>query len=188
MKKDLGVKTAIFPMPVLMIATYNDDGSVDVMNAAWGTMLDMDKVALNLTESHKTVKNIKARGCFTVGIADKEHVAEADYFGIVSGNIVKDKFEKSHLTATKSKNVDAPIVNEWKVSMECKLIEYQNDETGIGVIGKIVNVVADEEVLDEKGNVDASKLNALIYDPFANNYFKVGEKVGKAFQDGKKIK
>lgn len=133
MKKQIKNTEAIFPMPVLMIATYNEDGSVDVMNAAWGMMLDRDKIALNLTETHKTVKNIKERKSFTVSIADANHVKEADYFGIVSANIDKDKFQKSGLTAVKSKVVNAPIINEFPITMECEYIEYQDDENGCGV-------------------------------------------------------
>ena len=112
MKKNIKTTEAIFPMPVLMIATYNEDDSIDVMNAAWGTMLDRDYVILNLTESHKTVQNIKKRKAFTVSIADAKHVVEADYFGIVSANNTPNKFKKSGLTSVKSKLVDAPIIQE----------------------------------------------------------------------------
>ena len=112
MKKKIKTTEAIFPMPVLMIATYNEDNSIDVMNAAWGMMLERDLIVLNLTETHKTVKNIKERKAFTVSIADSKHVVEADYFGVVSGNNTPDKFKNSGLTAIKSENVDAPIVNE----------------------------------------------------------------------------
>ena len=117
MRKEIKTTEAIFPMPVLMIATYNEDGTIDVMNAAWGTMLERDHVILNLTESHKTVKNIKERKAFTVSIADSKHVVEADYFGIASGNNTKNKFENSKLTATKSSIVDAPIINEFPICM-----------------------------------------------------------------------
>ncbi len=187
MKKNIKVTEAIFPMPVLMIATYNDDGSVDVMNAAWGTMLERDHVILNLTESHKTVKNIKKRKALTVSIADAKHVAEADYFGVVSANFVADKFAKSGLTATRSKLVDAPIINEFPICMECEFIEYQNDKYGCGVIAKIVNVSADESVM--KGdNVDISKLNAITFDPYTHGYYTIGKRVGEAFKDGLKLK
>ena len=188
MMKDIETKTAIFPMPVLMISTYNEDGSVDVMNAAWGMMLDMDRIVLNLTETHKTVKNIKRNKAFTVSLADKEHMIEADYFGIVSANNTLDKFEKSGMSATKSDRVNAPIINEFPVCMECEFIEYQDGDTGCGVIGKVVNVKAADKVLDEDGNVDASKINALIYDPFNHNYYVTGEKVGKAFSEGRNLK
>ena len=187
MKKNIKVTEAIFPMPVLMIATYNEDGSVDVMNAAWGTMLERDHVILNLTESHKTVKNIKKRKALTVSIADAKHVAEADYFGVVSANFVADKFAKSGLTATRSKLVDAPIINEFPICMECEFIEYQNDKYGCGVIAKIVNVSADESVM--KGdNVDISKLNAITFDPYTHGYYTIGKRVGEAFKDGLKLK
>ncbi len=120
-------------MPVLMVATYNEDGSVNVMNAAWGTMQERGNVALNLTETHKTVINIKARKAFTVSIADAAHVVEADYFGVVSGNKEPKKFEKSGMTATKSDLIDAPIINEFPICMECEFIEYQDNEYGCGV-------------------------------------------------------
>jgi len=187
MRKKLNVTDGIFPMPVLMIATYNDDGSVNVMNAAWGTMIDRDKVALNLSETHKTVKNIKERKGFTVSIADAAHVVEADYFGVVSGNNDPKKFEKSNLTATRSEFVDAPVVNEFPICLECEFVEYQGDENGIGVVGKVVNVTADEKVMKD-GKIDMSLVNAIAYDPFTLGYYKVTERVGDAFKDGLKIK
>ncbi len=187
MKKNIKNKQAIFPMPVLMIATYNDDGSVNVMNAAWGTMVSMDTVALNLTETHKTVQNIKKRGAFTVSIADSAHVIEADYFGMASGKKVADKLTAAGMTATKSENVDAPIINEFPICMECEYIEFQSDEYGLGVIGKVVNTCVEESVMTD-GNVDISKLNAIAFDPYTNGYYKIGERVGDAFSDGKKLK
>lgn len=187
MRKSIKTTEAIFPMPVLLVATYNEDGTIDVMNAAWGTMLSRDIVVLNLTETHKTVKNIKARKALTVSIADAAHVKEADYFGVISGNDTKDKFEKSGLTATKSENVDAPIINEFPLCMECEFIEYQSDEYGCGVIAKVVNVTADESVMkDDK--VDIQLVNAIAFDPYTHGYYKVTERVGNAFKDGFQIK
>lgn len=187
MRRDIKTTEAVFPMPVLMIATYNEDGSVDVMNAAWGTMLERDYIILNLTETHKTVQNIKARKAFTVSIADSKHVVEADYFGVVSGNKVPDKFAKSGLTAKKSERVDAPIINEFPLCMECEFIEYQDDQYGCGVIGKIVNTTADEAVLTD-GKVDIEKVSAIAFDPYTHGYYKVTERVGEAFKDGMKLK
>ncbi len=183
MRKDIKTTEAIFPMPVLMIATYNEDGTVDVMNAAWGTMLERNQVILNLTETHKTVKNIKERKAFTVSIADSLHVKEADYFGVVSGNNTPNKFEKSGLTTTKSEKVDAPIINEFPICMECEFIEYGD----CGVIGKIINVSVDEKVMTE-GKVDIEKLNAIAFDPYTHGYYKVTGRVGEAFKDGFEIK
>ncbi len=187
MRKNIKTTEAIFPMPVLMVATYNEDGTIDVMNAAWGTMLSRNQVILNLTETHKTVKNIKKRGAFTVSIADANHVVEADYFGVVSGNNTKNKFENSKLSATKSENVDAPIINEFPICMECKFIEYQDDEYGCGVVGEIVNVSADEKVMNGE-NVDISLVNAIAFDPYTHGYYKIGERVGDAFKDGFQLK
>lgn len=187
MRKNIKTTEAIFPMPVLLVATYNEDGSVNVMNAAWGTMLDRDMVALNLTESHKTVKNIKDKKAFTISIADAKHVKEADYFGVVSGNKVLDKFEKSGLSASKSSHVDAPIINEFPICMECEFIEYQDDATGLGVIGKVVNVSVDEKYMTND-KVDVEKIEAIAFDPYTHGYYKVTQRVGDAFSDGLKLR
>lgn len=187
MRTKLNITEGIFPMPVLMVATYNEDGSVNVMNAAWGTMQERNMVALNLTETHKTVKNIKARGAFTVSIADADHLIEADYFGVESGNRVSDKFARSGLTASKADAVDAPVINEFPLCLECEFVEYQSGEYGCGVIGKVVNVTADESVM-VNGKVDMSLVNAIAFDPYTHGYYKVTERVGEAFKDGLKLK
>ncbi len=187
MRKNIKTTEAIFPMPVLMIATYNEDGSVNVMNAAWGTMLSRDHVILNLTETHKTVKNIKKRKAFTVSIADSKHVVEADYFGVVSGNNTPNKFENSGLSVIKSENVDAPIINEFPICLECEFIEYQDDKYGCGVIGKVVNVTADENVMNGE-NVDIELVDAIAFDPYTHGYYKVTQRVGDAFKDGLQLK
>jgi len=187
MRTKLNITEGIFPMPVLMVATYNEDGSVNVMNAAWGTMQARDTVALNLTESHKTVKNIKARGAFTVSIADATHVVEADYFGVESGNKNPEKFSRSGLTSSKAETVDAPVINEFPLCLECEFIEYQDNEYGCGVIGKVVNVTADESIMVD-GKPDMSLVNAIAFDPYTHGYYKVTERVGEAFSDGLKLK
>ena len=187
MRMKLNLTEGIFPMPVLMVATYNEDGSVNVMNAAWGTMQERGNVALKLSETHKTVKNIKKRGAFTVSIADAAHVVEADYFGVESGNKVAQKLENSGLTASKSEIIDAPIINEFPLCLECEFIEYQDGKYGCGVIGKVVNVTADETVMVD-GKVDMSLVNAIAFDPYTHGYYKVTERVGEAFRDGIRLK
>lgn len=187
MRTKLNITEGIFPMPVLMVATYNEDGSVNVMNAAWGTMQERGNVALNLTESHKTVKNIKARGAFTVSIADAAHIAEADYFGVESGNDTADKFARSGLTSSKAETVDAPVINEFPICLECEFIEYQDNEYGCGVIGKVTSITADDSVM-KNGNIDMSLVNAIAFDPYTHGYYKVTERVGEAFKDGLKLK
>ena len=187
MRTKLNITEGIFPMPVLMVATYNEDGSVNVMNAAWGTMQSRGTVALNLTETHKTVKNIKAKKAFTVSIADAAHLVETDYFGVESGNKVNDKFERSGLTASKAEMVDAPVINEFPLCLECEFIEYQHNDYGVGVIGKVVNVTADEHVMVD-GKLDMSLVNAIAFDPYTHGYYKVTERVGEAFKDGLKLK
>lgn len=184
MKKDLGVKPYLFPMPVLMIATYGDDGTVDVMNMAWGGICAENMVSLNIDADHKTAKNIKKRGAFTLSIADVPHIQAADFFGIASGNKMEDKFARSGLTAVKSEKVDAPVVQEFPLTLECKVVEDKMEVYGHHVLGEIVGVLADESVLDETGKVDASKLNAFAFDQFRSGYYAIGEKVGQAWHTG----
>lgn len=184
MLKDLGVKPYLFPMPVLMIATYGSDSSVDVMNMAWGGICDTNMVALNISESHKTAQNIKDRMAFTVSIADVDHIEAADFFGIATGNKMNDKFERSGLHAQKSRHVDAPVVTDFPVTLECKVKELQHSDAGFRVVGEIINVLADEKVLDENAKVDPSKLNALVFDQFQSGYYAIGEKVGQAWKTG----
>lgn len=184
MRKNLEIVPAIFPMPVLMIATYNEDRSIDVMNAAWGMACDFKHIQLNLSAGHKTTQNIKRTGCFTVGLATTETLKESDYFGIASANTVKDKFERSGMTAVKSELINAPIIENYPVCMECKAVEVDGE---LGVMGEIVNLSVDEKYLDATGKPDLSKMNTIAYDPFTHGYYEVNKKVGQAFSDGKTL-
>lgn len=185
MKKDLGVKPYLFPMPVLIVGTYCEDGTPDAMNAAYGALADFNTVALYLSESHKTVANIKNRKAFTVAVADDKHVVPCDYVGIVSANNDIKKMEKSGFALSKSKNVDAPVIDDLPLTLECKL-DYIDEKSG-AVYGEIVNVLADESVLTN-GNVDMNKLSPISYDPASRSYFSTGKKVGTAFHDGNALK
>ena len=184
MKRSFKPSPFLAPMPVLMIATYGPDGTVDVMNMAWGGICGTDKVALNITETHRTVANIKERRAFTIAVADVAHVQEADFFGIATGNRMADKFERSGLTAARSEHVDAPVIEEFPLTLECEVLEAGESVSGYRVVGRIVNVSVDEKVLDEKGKVDPAKLNAFAFDQFQNGYYKIGEKVGQAWKAG----
>lgn len=155
MRKNFGKKTWFYPLPVLIIGSYDENGKADAMNAAWGGIYDSDKVVLCLSENHKTTQNIKKRGAFTVSFADTAHVVEADYVGLVSANEVEDKLERAGFHTTKSEFVDAPLINELPMTLECKLIKVNEDGN---IIGEIVNVNADDSVLGEDGMIDATKL------------------------------
>ena len=177
MRKNLGSQPAVFPMPVLMVASYDENGTVQVMNAAWGMICDMDKIALFIDEDHATTRAIRQTGAFTVSIADKDHMDVADYYGIATGNKMPDKFERSGYHAEKSTYVNAPGITEFPVTLECELAEITQTENLHAVVGRIVNVSADEKVLSENGKIDPMKLNALIFDQFQNGYYrKTGKK------------
>lgn len=184
MKKDLGVVPAVYPMPVLMVAAYDKNEKVNVMNAAWGQICDEDKIILFIGEGKKTWLNIKESKAFTVSLADKAHMDAADFFGIASGNKIDDKFERTGYHAAKSDKVHAPVIDEFPVAMECELLEFLHTDYVDGIVGKIVNVKAEEAVLDEKGKVDPAKLQALMFDQFRHGYYVTGEQVGKAWNAG----
>jgi len=183
MKKELKITPGIFPMPVLMIGTYNEDGTVDVMNAAWGMAQSMKHLKLCLTELHKTVKNMKRTMSCTVALATKYYIAESDYLGMVSANNVGNKFEKSGLHSVKSEKVDAPIIEEYPICMECKVIGFEDDGTLVEVVG----VQAEEKYLNEDGTIKLDEMGIISYDPFGHGYYVVGEKIGQAFSDGKRL-
>ncbi len=182
MRKDFGSETYFFPLPVLVIGTYDENGVPNAMNAAWGGIFDYGKVNIQLS-SHKTTDNIERMKAFTISFADKKHLVEADYVGIVSGNKVPNKLEVAGLHTEKSKFVNAPILTDFPVTLECEL-DFNDDGT---VVGKIVNVSADESVLGADGRIDVEKLDLIAYDPVNHNYYEMGKVVGKAFSDGKKL-
>ncbi|GAA6492458.1 MAG TPA: flavin reductase family protein [Candidatus Bariatricus faecipullorum] len=186
MRKNFGAKPYMYPQPVLIIATYDKEGNPDAMNAAWGGISESDQISMCLSAGHKTTKNILERKAFTVSMADAAHVTEADYLGVVSGNDVTDKLEKAGLHTTKSSFVDAPLIDEFPMALECELVSY--DEESCRMVGKIVNVCAEESVLDESGKISPAKLRPITFDPVNNDYLVLGEKVGNAFQDGMKLK
>jgi flavin reductase (DIM6/NTAB) family NADH-FMN oxidoreductase RutF len=187
MKKALGAIPAVFQMPVLMIATYDENGKVNVMNAAWGMISDMNQITLFLSEDHKTTVNILTTKAFTVALADKDHMDVADFFGIATGNTMKDKFERTGYTAVKSAFVNAPVIEEFPVCIECEFLEELDTGNIHGVVGKIVNVMAEESALDEEGKLDVTKLQILMFDNSKHGYFTVGEQVGTAWNAGMEL-
>ena len=184
MRKNFGAQSDVYPMPVFIVAAYDENGKPNCMNAAWGGIYESNQIMVCLAHSHRTTKNIKVSKAFTVSIADARHVLEADYVGVVSGNKEPDKMTKAGLTTQKSDFVNAPIINEFPMAVECELLKFNED--GI-CIGKILNISADESVLGEDGLIDPEKLQAITFDPVHNAYLKLGERVGNAFSDGKKL-
>ena len=188
MKKEMGSLPAICPMPVLIVSAYDEKGKPNSMSAAWGTISQMDKIVLMIDEDHKTTQNILRTKAFTVSLADRKNLVPADYVGVVSGNKVHDKFERSGLHAVKSGHVDAPVMEEFPVTMECELAEVVKTETMYAVVGRIVNVLADEEILGDNGKIDINKTELLIFDQFTWNYNAVGGVVSKVGQPAKELK
>ena len=185
MRKNFGAKPYLYPQPVLIVSAYDENGKANAMNAAWGGISESHQVRMCLSNGHKTVKNILTMGAFTISVGTLEKVVECDYLGIVSGNSEPNKMEKAGFTTTRSEFVNAPIINELPLTLECKLISY--DKETCQMVGDIVNVSVDESILtDDK--IDPEKLQAISYDPVNHYYLKIGEKVVDAFEDGEKLK
>lgn len=184
MRKNFGAKPWLYPMPVLIVGTYDEEGTPNAMNAAWGGIYDTNEIMLCLAGNHKTTENIRKTGAFTVSFATAETVVPCDYVGIASANDVPDKFLRAGFHATKGEFVNAPVIDELPLTLECKLVKFNED--GI-CIGEIVNVSADGRILDEDGRVDVRRLDPILYDCVTHAYRSVGEKIGQAFSDGKKL-
>lgn len=185
MRTNFGSKPILYPQPVFIIGSYDENGIPDAMNAAWGGISESNEISMCLSASHKTVKNILARRAFTVSMATADTVVPCDYVGLVSGNQVENKLEKAGFHTTKSEFVNAPIITELPMAVECKLISY--DEETCRMVGEIVNVCAEESVLTD-GKIDPMKLRPITYDGMNHAYYVLGEQVGHAFRDGAALK
>lgn len=175
----------LYPQPVFIIATYDKNGLPNAMNAAWGGISNSDEISICVDAGHKTVANLLESGAFTVSMATADTVTACDYVGIVSGNKVPDKFERAGFHAVKSEYVNAPLIAELPMAIECQVISYDKETERL--LGRIVNVSADESILDAEGKIDPQKLRPITYDAMNHTYLVLGEKVGNAFRDGKKL-
>lgn len=179
---NIGAKPYIMPMPVLMISSYDEKERPCVMLAVWGGISNEKEITITVASQRYTLKGILARSSFVVSMADVENEIACDYLGIATGNKVEDKFEKSGFHATKSKLVDAPIIDELPFAVECKVKSY--DEANWRLVGEIVNVNLDERILGEDGKVSFQKFHPIAYDWMNKMYLSIGDKVGDAYRDG----
>ncbi len=184
MRRNFGAKPLSYPQAVYMVCTYNEDGTANAMNAAWGGVSNDHEFTLCLSANHRTVKNLQRTGAFTVSMGDAEHVISCDFLGLVSGNKDSAKLTKAGFSVSRSEFVDAPVINELAVCLECKVLSY--DPKTCVLVGDIVNVSVDESAMTD-GKVDVTKVRPIVFDPFNNDYLELGEKVGDAFKDGAKV-
>ena len=185
MRKNFSAKPWTYPQPVFIIGSYDEEGNPNAMNAAWGGISCDTELCMCISAEHKTTKNILAKKAFTVSMATAEHMTACDYVGIASGNGTQEKMEKAGFHTVKAEFVDAPIIEELPMTLECRLIRY--DLESCHLFGEIVNVSADERILTD-GKIDIMKLAPITFDPVGSSYHVIGEKVGNAFSDGKKLR
>ena len=185
MRKNFGAKPILYPQAVFIIGSYDENGNPDAMNAAWGGVAGGNKIFMCIS-SHKSTDNILARKAFTVSMGTADQMVACDYVGLVSANNEPEKMKKSGFHTVKSDYVDAPVIEELPMTLECKLISY--DPANHYMFGELVNVSADEAILGEDGKIDIAKLRPIIFDGVHAAYHVIGEKVGNAFSDGMKLK
>lgn len=184
MRKNFGAKPFLYPQPVMIIGTYDENGKANAMNAAWGGIVGANEIIIDLG-SHKTTDNIIKTKAFTVSVADTAHMISCDYVGVVSANNEPDKMAKAGFTTTKSAFVNAPVINELPLVLECVLKQVVD---GSKFIGEIKNVSADESILGEDGEIDLGKFRPITYDTVHHGYYELGNRVGNAFKDGMQLK
>lgn len=186
--KNFKAKPWILPQPVLIIGTYDKEGKPNAMNAAWGGQWDADEIMISMG-AHATTVNLNERGEFTLAFATEETMLAADYVGIVSAKNEPDKIAKTGWNVVRAENVCAPVFTDFPMTMECRIKQKLDEsETGCYIIAEIVNIIVDEKYLAEDGKPDVEKMNLITFDPVHNGYIKLGETVGKAFSDGRKLK
>ena len=185
MRKNFGARPWLYPMPVLILGTYDENGVPNAMNAAWGGISEEAEISICISEDHKTTYNLEKTGAFTVSVATASTVVAADYVGIVSGTDAPEKIRACGWSAIPAEHVNAPLFAELPFALECRVKSY--DKESCRLVGEIVNVSADESILDANGRVDVKRLDPIVYEPIAHAYLRLGDAVGKAFSDGKKI-
>lgn len=190
MKKSLGARRFIYPLPVLMVGSYDENGRPDVCNVGWGGICCSTPpcVTIGLAHGRRTLANIQHSLAFTVGIPSADQEVQADYFGCATAHVEPDKIAKAGMHAVRSEKVNAPVIEEFKLTLECRVVEMHDLGSHIQIVGEIVDALAEEEILNEEGGVDIAKLDPILVDPSADTYHRVGECIGRIFHDGLVLK
>ena len=186
--KSFGQKAWMLPQPVLIIGTYNADGSANAMNAAWGGQWDAKEIMISMG-AHATTENLARCPEFTVAFATRDTMVAADFVGIVSAKNDPEKMQKTGWTVQRAENVEAPVFTDFPMTLECRILrKIDESEEGYYIVAEIVNVLVNEDFLAEDGKPDVEKMHLIVYDPIHHGYMELGSRVGNAFQDGKKLK
>lgn len=186
--KSFGHKPWVLPQPVLILGTYNNDGTPNAMNAAWGGQWDSKEIMISMG-SHATTENLARCQDFTVAFATRDTMVASDFVGIVSAKDDAEKMKKTGWTAVKAENVNAPVFTDFPMTLECRIIR-KIDETkeGCYIIAEIINILVDEAYLGEDGKPDVEKMQLITYEPVHHGYHVIGGRIGSAFSDGRKLK
>ena len=186
--KSFGQKSWMLPQPVLIIGTYNSDGTPNAMNAAWGGQWDAKEIVISMG-AHATTENLARCNEFTVAFATKDTMVASDFVGIVSAKNDPEKMKKTGWTAVKSDNVNAPVFTDFPMTLECRILrKIDESEEGYYIVAEIVNILVNEEYLADDGKPDVEKMQLITYDPVHHGYISLGNRVGNAFSDGKQLK
>ena len=186
--KSFGQKAWMLPQPVLILGTYNADGSANAMNAAWGGQWDAKEIMISMG-AHATTENLARCPEFTVAFATRDTMVAADFVGIVSAKNDPEKMQKTGWKVQRAENVEAPVFTDFPMTLECRILrKIDESEEGYYIVAEIVNVLVNEDFLAEDGKPDVEKMHLIVYDPIHHGYMELGSRVGNAFLDGKKLK
>ncbi len=186
--QSFGQKAWMLPQPVLIIGTYNSDGTPNAMNAAWGGQWDSKEIMISMG-AHATTENLARCEEFTVAFATKDTMVASDFVGIVSAKNDPEKMQKTGWTAIKAENVNAPVFTDFPMTLECRILrKIDESEEGYYIVAEIVNILVNEAYIGEDGKPEVEKMQLITYDPVHYGYISLGERVGNAFSDGKKLK
>ena len=186
--KSFGQKSWMLPQPVLIIGTYNSDGTPNAMNAAWGGQWDAKEIVISMG-AHATTENLARCNDFTVAFATKDTMVASDFVGIVSAKNDPEKMQKTGWTAIKADNVNAPVFTDFPMTLECRILrKIDESEEGYYIVAEIINILVNEEYLAEDGKPDVEKMQLITYDPVHHGYISLGKRIGNAFSDGKQLK
>ena len=178
----------MLPQPVLIIGTYNSDGTPNAMNAAWGGQWDAKEIMISMG-AHATTENLARCPEFTVAFATRDTMVASDFVGIVSAKNDPEKMQKTGWQIVKAENVNAPVFANFPMTLECRILrKIDETEEGYYIVAEIVNVLVDEKYLATDGKPDVESMQLIAYDPVHHGYMLVGERIGNAFADGKKLK
>lgn len=190
MKKQIGKKQLIYPLPAVLVATFNEDHSPNAMTAAWCSTCcnEPPSVGVAIHKKRLTYENIQRSGAFSINIPAASQATEVDFIGIVSGKRQHNKLEVARLSTSSATHVDAPLIDSCPICIECKLTKSLPIGSHTWFVGEVMETHVDERAVGDDGALDVDVIDPLVYCTTVKQYRRLGDVVARAFDEGKKLK